>query len=29
MRAVQFIMDDDLESAEAGLENGHSSFHKV
>ncbi len=27
--AVAYIMDDDLESAEAGLANGSSSFHKV
>lgn len=29
MRAVTHIMNDDLESAEAGLANGTSSFHKV
>lgn len=29
MRAVTHIMNDDLESAEAGLANGASSFHKV
>ena len=29
MRAASYIMDDDLESAEAGLANGNSSFHKV
>ena len=27
--AAAHIMDDDLESAEAGLANGNSSFHKV
>ena len=27
--AATHIMDDDLESAEAGLANGNSSFHKV
>lgn len=27
--AAKHIMDDDLESAEAGLANGNSSFHKV
>ena len=29
MRAVTYIMSDDLEAAEAGLANGNSSFHKV
>lgn len=29
MRAATHIMNDDLESAEAGLANGASSFHKV
>ena len=29
MRAVTYIMSDDLEGAEAGLTNGNSSFHKV
>ena len=29
MRAVTYIMNDDLEAAEAGLTNGNSSFHKV
>ena len=29
MRAVVHIMNDDLDSAEAGLANGNSSFHKV
>ena len=29
MRAAGHIMNDDLESAEAGLANGTSSFHKV
>ena len=29
MRAVTFIMSDDLEGAEAGLANGNSAFHKV
>jgi hypothetical protein len=29
MRAVTYIMDDDLEGAEAGLANGTSTFHKV
>ena len=29
MRAVTYIMNDDLEGAEAGLANGNSSFHKV
>lgn len=29
MRAATHIMNDDLESAEAGLTNGNSSFHKV
>lgn len=29
MRAVTYIMDDDLEGAEAGLADGHSTFHKV
>lgn len=27
--AATYIMDDDLESAEGGLANGNSSFHKV
>ena len=29
MRAATHIMNDDLESAEAGLTDGVSSFHKV
>ena len=29
MRAATYIMNDDLEGAEAGLTNGSSSFHKV
>ena len=29
MRAVTYIMNDDLEGAEAGLANGNSAFHKV
>lgn len=29
MRAAAHIMNDDLESAEAGLADGASSFHKV
>ena len=29
LTAVAFIMDDDLEAAEHGLRDGHSSFHKV
>ena len=29
MRAATYIMNDDLEGAEAGLTNGNSSFHKV
>ena len=29
MRAATYIMSDDLEGAEAGLEDGHSAFHKV
>ena len=29
MRAATHIMNDDLESAEAGLADGVSSFHKV
>lgn len=29
MRAATYIMADDLEGAEAGLADGHSSFHKV
>ena len=29
MRAATHIMNDDLESAEAGLADGASSFHKV
>lgn len=29
LAAVAYIMDDDLEAAEHGLRDGHSSFHKV
>ena len=29
MRAATYIMDDDLEGAEAGLASGNSAFHKV
>lgn len=29
MRAATYIMSDDLEGAEAGLEDGLSAFHKV
>ncbi len=29
MRAATYIMDDDLQGAEAGLANGNSTFHKV
>ena len=29
LRATEYIMNDDLEGAEAGLAHGTSSFHKV
>jgi hypothetical protein len=29
IKAVMHIMNDDVDSAEAGLNEGHSSFHKV